>query len=50
MYIFVARWYQKRREDEIHTMVEATYDHVIQELEREKDTYYDSSLNIVDVD
>ena len=50
MYTSAARQYQKRCEDEIPTMVEATYDHVFQEMEREKDTYYDSSLNIVDVD
>ena len=50
MYISVARWYQKRCDDEIPTMVEAIYDHLLQKMEREKDTYYDSSLNIVDVD
>ena len=48
VYIFVARWYQKRRKDEdydVHAVVEATYDRVLKQ--REKEFHHDDTTLII---
>ena len=51
VYIFVSRWYQKRRKDEdydVHAVVEATYNRVLKQRElHEKGFNYDDSTLII---
>ena len=48
IYIFVARWYQRRRKDEdyeVHAVVKATYDHI---LENRQEQYSESTFTVID--
>ena len=47
VYIFIARWYQKRRKDEdyeVRVVIEATFDNVFQQ--RQDENYSDSTYSI----
>ena len=47
VYIFVARWYQKRHKDEdyeVRVVIEATFDNVFQQ--RQDENYSDSTYSI----
>ena len=49
IYIFVARWYRRRRKDEdyeVHAVVKATYDHI---LENRQEEYSGSTLKVLSV-
>ena len=50
IYIFVARWYQRRRKDEdyeVHAVVKATYDHIFEN--RQEEQYSESTFTVIDV-
>ena len=50
IYIFVARWYQRRRKDEdyeVHAVVNATYDHILEN--RQEEQYSESTYTVIDV-
>ena len=50
IYIFVARWYQRRRKDEdyeVHAVVKATYDHILES--RQEEQYPESTLKVLSV-
>ena len=51
VYMFISRWYQKRRKDEdydVHAVVNATYDRVLKQRElHEKGFNYDDSTLII---
>ena len=50
IYIFVARWYQRRRKDEdyeVHAVVKATYDHIFEN--RQEEQYPESTYTVIDV-
>ena len=50
IYIFVARWYQRRRKDEdyeVHAVVKATYDHIFEN--RQEEQYPESTFTVIDV-
>ena len=50
IYIFVARWYRRRRKDEdyeVHAVVKATYDHIFEN--RQEEQYSESSLEVLSV-
>ena len=49
IYIFVARWYQRRRKDEdyeVHAVVKATYDHILEN--RQEEQYSESTFTVID--
>ena len=50
IYIFIARWYQRRRKDEdyeVHAVVKATYDHIFEN--RQEEQYSESTITVIDV-
>ena len=50
IYIFIARWYQRRRKDEdyeVHAVVKATYDHIFES--RQEEQYPESTYTVIDV-
>ena len=50
VYILVARWYQRRRKDEdyeVHAVINATYDHILEN--REDEQYSESTLKVLSV-
>ena len=50
IYIFVARWYQRRRKDEdyeVHAVVKATYDRIFES--RQEEQYPESTFTVTDV-
>ena len=50
IYIFIARWYQRRNKDEdyeVHAVVKATYDHIFES--RQEEQYPESTFTVIDV-
>ena len=50
IYIFIARWYRRRRKDEdyeVHAIVKATYDHILES--RQEEQYSESTYTVIDV-
>ena len=50
IYILVARWYRRRRKDEdyeVHAVVKATYDHILEN--RQEEQYPESTLKVLSV-
>ena len=50
IYIFIARWYQRRRKDEdyeVHVVVKATYDHILEN--RQEEQYPEITITVIDV-
>ena len=50
IYMYVARWYRRRRKDEdyeVHAVVKATYDHIFES--RQEEQYPESTYTIIDV-
>ena len=50
IYIFVTKWYQRRRKDEdyeVHAVVKATYDHILEN--RQEEQYTESTFTVIDV-
>ena len=50
IYTYVARWYQRRRKDEdyeVHAVVNATYDHILEN--RQEEQYPESTFTVIDV-
>ena len=50
VYIFVARWYQRRRKDEdyeVHAVVKATYDHIFEN--RQEEQYSERTYKVLSV-
>ena len=50
IYIFAARWYQRRRKDEdyeVHAVVKATYDRIFES--RQEEQYPESTYTVIDV-